>query len=142
MHSSEKIQGISTETVIAMQSKRKEELLEFCRQLGITMNNLDILNTALTHTSYAHEAKEQPRPEHNERIEFLGDSVLSIIVSTYMYLMRVDLPSCVPTLFVKLHWHSMRIKFLSASTCASAKVKTFPADATGLLSWQMLLSRF
>ena len=43
MHSSEKIQGISTETVIAMQSKRKEELLEFCRQLGITMNNLDIL---------------------------------------------------------------------------------------------------
>ena len=85
MHSSEKIQGISTETVIAMQSKRKEELLEFCRQLGITMNNLDILNTALTHTSYAHEAKEQPRPEHNERIEFLGDSVLSIIVSTYMY---------------------------------------------------------
>ena len=47
-----------------MQSKRKEELLEFCRQLGITMNNLDILNTALTHTSYAHEAKEQPRPEH------------------------------------------------------------------------------
>ena len=68
-----------------MQSKRKEELLEFCRQLGITMNNLDILNTALTHTSYAHEAKEQPRPEHNERIEFLGDSVLSIIVSTYMY---------------------------------------------------------
>ncbi len=68
-----------------MQSKRKEELLAFCGQLGITMNNLELLNTALTHTSYAHESKEQPRPVHNERIEFLGDSVLSIIVSTYMY---------------------------------------------------------
>ena len=63
-----------------MQSKRKDEKL-----LGITMNNLDLLNTALTHTSFAHESKEQPRPVHNERIEFLGDSVLSIIVSTYMY---------------------------------------------------------
>ena len=125
-----------------MQSKRKEELLEFCRQLGITMNNLDILNTALTHTSYAHEAKEQPRPEHNERIEFLGDSVLSIIVSTYMYKNFPKLNEGELTLFVKLHWHSMRIEFLSASTCASAKAKTFPADATGLLSWQMLLNLF
>ena len=68
-----------------MQSKRKDELLEFCKLLGITMDNLDLLNTALTHTSFAHESKEQPRPVHNERIEFLGDSVLSIIVSTYMY---------------------------------------------------------
>ena len=40
---------------------------------------------ALTHTSYAHEAKQNPKPHHNERIEFLGDSVLSVIVSTYMY---------------------------------------------------------
>ena len=68
-----------------MQSKRKDELLEFCGLLGITMDNLDLLNTALTHTSFAHESKEQPRPVHNERIEFLGDSVLSLIVSTYMY---------------------------------------------------------
>ena len=68
-----------------MQSKRKDELLEFCGLLGITMDNLDLLNTALTHTSFAHESKEHPRPVHNERIEFLGDSVLSLIVSTYMY---------------------------------------------------------
>ena len=68
-----------------MQSKRKDELIEFCGLLGITMDNLDLLNTALTHTSFAHESKEQPRPVHNERIEFLGDSVLSLIVSTYMY---------------------------------------------------------
>lgn len=40
---------------------------------------------ALTHSSYAHEAKTTPKPQYNERIEFLGDSVLSIVVSTYMY---------------------------------------------------------
>lgn len=68
-----------------MQDTRKEQLLEFCKSLGIKMHRLELLDTALTHTSYAHEAKKNPRPEHNERVEFLGDSVLSIIVSTYMY---------------------------------------------------------
>lgn len=68
-----------------MQDKRKEQLLEFSKNLNITMDRLELLDTALTHTSYAHESKELPRPEHNERIEFLGDSVLSVIVSTYMY---------------------------------------------------------
>ena len=68
-----------------MQDTRKEQLLKFCQSLGIEMHKLELLNSALTHTSYAHESKELPRPEHNERVEFLGDSVLSVIVSTYMY---------------------------------------------------------
>ncbi len=68
-----------------MQDTRKAQLLEFCNRLGIEMNSLEFLDTALTHTSYAHESKETPRPNHNERVEFLGDSVLSVIVSTYMY---------------------------------------------------------
>ena len=68
-----------------MQKEREDDLREFCASLGIEMDNLAMLDMALTHTSYAHEAKENPRPEHNERIEFLGDSVLSVIVSTYMY---------------------------------------------------------
>lgn len=68
-----------------MQDKRKQQLECFCRSLGIHMHNLELLDMALTHTSYAHEAKQNPKPHHNERIEFLGDSVLSVIVSTYMY---------------------------------------------------------
>ena len=68
-----------------MQETRKQQLQSFCRALGVQMHDLELLNMALTHTSYAHEAKQQPKPQHNERIEFLGDSVLSIIVSTYMY---------------------------------------------------------
>ena len=49
------------------------------------MQDLGLLNTALTHTSYAYEAKVKPRPEHNQRLEFLGDSVLSLVVSTHLY---------------------------------------------------------
>lgn len=68
-----------------MQKDRIQQLKSFCQELGIIMNDLELLDMALTHTSYAHEAKQTPKPQHNERIEFLGDSVLSVIVSTYMY---------------------------------------------------------
>jgi ribonuclease-3 len=68
-----------------MNKERKEELQELCRSLKIEMNDLYLLNTALTHTSYAHESKQFPKPNHSERIEFLGDSVLGLVVSTYMY---------------------------------------------------------
>ena len=68
-----------------MQDKRKQQLAGFCASQNIQMHNLELLEMALTHTSYAHEAKQTPKPQHNERIEFLGDSVLSVIVSTYMF---------------------------------------------------------
>lgn len=68
-----------------MQETRKQQLQSFCQGLGVQMHDLELLDMALTHTSYAHEAKQHPKPQHNERIEFLGDSVLSVIVSTYMY---------------------------------------------------------
>ncbi|WP_270440523.1 ribonuclease III [Acidaminococcus provencensis] len=68
-----------------MEEKRHKELEEFCQGLGMTMQDLGLLNTALTHTSYAYEAKVKPRPEHNQRLEFLGDSVLSLVVSTHLY---------------------------------------------------------
>ena len=68
-----------------MQDKRKQQLEGFCASQNIQMHDLELLDMALTHTSYAHEAKQTPKPQHNERIEFLGDSVLSVIVSTYMF---------------------------------------------------------
>lgn len=68
-----------------MQNKRTQQLQDFCSRLGIRMHSPELLDMALTHTSYAHESKQHPKPHHNERIEFLGDSVLSVIVSTYMY---------------------------------------------------------
>lgn len=68
-----------------MQKYREEQLKEFCQLIGVQMCDLELLNMALTHSSFAHEVKKKHKPEHNERIEFLGDSVLSIIVSTYMF---------------------------------------------------------
>lgn len=49
-----------------------------------TFQNKDLLELALTHSSYANENK-MGHTKNNERLEFLGDSVLSIIVSNYLY---------------------------------------------------------
>jgi ribonuclease-3 len=57
--------------------------------LGITFRNLDYLRLALTHRSVLHEwvtaAPGQPPPQSNERLEFLGDSYLGMIVADYLY---------------------------------------------------------
>ena len=58
--------------------------------LGYTFKNPDLLLNALTHSSYANEARNGQTS--NERLEFLGDSVLSIIVSDYIYKNFSNLP--------------------------------------------------
>ncbi|WP_303225433.1 ribonuclease III [uncultured Acidaminococcus sp.] len=68
-----------------MEEQRQKELEGLCRQLGMVMKDLHLLDMALTHTSYAYESKKKPRPQHNQRLEFLGDSVLSLVVSTHIY---------------------------------------------------------
>ena len=52
-------------------------------KLGYKFKNIDLLKNALTHSSYANEVRGGF--SSNERLEFLGDSVLSIIVSDYIY---------------------------------------------------------
>jgi len=61
-------------------------LVELEERIGYKFNNEEILVEALTHSSYSNEkrAKKVYIP-CNERLEFLGDSVLSIIVSEYLY---------------------------------------------------------
>lgn len=53
----------------------------FEEKINYKFNNIDLLKTAFTHTSYAHEKKT----ESNEKLEFLGDSILEFIVSNYLY---------------------------------------------------------
>lgn len=48
-----------------------------CKQLGHVFAQPQLLQRALTHRSYA--------PEHNERLEFLGDSVLGCVIAKYLY---------------------------------------------------------
>ena len=52
-------------------------------RIGYQFQNVALLNEALTHSSYANEQKGKIR--HNERLEFLGDAVLSIVVSDYIF---------------------------------------------------------
>ncbi|MBO5110050.1 MAG: ribonuclease III [Clostridia bacterium] len=61
-------------------------LVELERTLGYTFKNKMLLRTALTHSSFSNENKARKiNVECNERLEFLGDSVLSIVVSEYLY---------------------------------------------------------
>ena len=63
--------------------QRRQELLKFSQKLEVEFNDINLLNTALTHTSYANE-RERQIPD-NERLEFLGDAVLELASSTYLY---------------------------------------------------------
>lgn len=53
-------------------------------KLGLEFANIDLLVTALTHRSYVNEHKKSTR-EHNERLEFLGDAVLELAVTDFLY---------------------------------------------------------
>lgn len=60
------------------------EILE--KKIKYSFANKEILKNSLTHSSYSNEQKAHKNLcESNERLEFLGDSVLSIIVSEYLY---------------------------------------------------------
>lgn len=51
------------------------------KEIGYEFKNINLLKTALTHTSYAHDRKL----ESNEKLEFLGDSILEFVTSDYLY---------------------------------------------------------
>ncbi len=62
-------------------------------RLGYHFVNPKLLETALTHSSYSNEMRAKRETiECNERLEFLGDSVLSIIVSEYLFREHSELP--------------------------------------------------
>lgn len=65
----------------ALSPEREKELHDFEIKLGVTFLNLNLLNQALTHSSYGHEKN---RPD-NERLEFLGDAVLKLAATEYLY---------------------------------------------------------
>ena len=52
--------------------------------LGAEFNDLEYLITAFTHRSYLNEHRKTVN-EHNERLEFLGDAVLELVVTEYLY---------------------------------------------------------
>ncbi len=65
--------------------------MELEDKIGYHFNDTSLLETALTHSSYANERKAQHIP-YNERLEFLGDAVLSVVVSDYIFKHCPELP--------------------------------------------------
>ena len=71
------------------QNQKKME--EFQQVIGYQFQNKNLLRQALTHSSYANE-KHMHRLSDNERLEFLGDAVLEIISSEYLFNTYQDKP--------------------------------------------------
>ena len=61
------------------------------KKLGYTFRNKALLSEALNHSSYANEHRGQGL-ESNERLEFLGDSVLGFVTAEFLFLRHPDLP--------------------------------------------------
>ena len=81
-------------------------------KLGFTFSNIDLLVTAFTHRSYVNEHRKTVK-EHNERLEFLGDAVLELIVTEYLY-SNYEEPEGILT-----NWRSALVRTESISAAAS-----------------------
>lgn len=68
-----------------MNQTQLEEYQNFAREkLGFEFNDIELLVTALTHRSYVNEHRQSVKA-HNERLEFLGDAVLELVTSDFLY---------------------------------------------------------
>ena len=65
-----------------MDKKRKKALTDFCTKVNIHFKNLELLDQAFYHRSVTNEKKHV---HNNERLEFLGDSVLGMVTASYLY---------------------------------------------------------
>ena len=64
---------------------------EFEEKVGFTFGNKDLIKTAFTHRSYLNENRKTVK-EHNERLEFLGDAVLELVITDFLYIKYPDRP--------------------------------------------------
>lgn len=63
-------------------SQRKNDLISFCKKVNIKFKNIELLEQAFHHRSLTNEVKNI---KNNERLEFLGDSVLGMVTASYLY---------------------------------------------------------
>lgn len=81
-------------------------------QLGVEFDNIGLLVLAFTHRSYVNEHKKTA-PEHNERLEFLGDAVLELVVTEYLFANHND-PEGILT-----NWRSALVRTESIGAAAA-----------------------
>jgi ribonuclease-3 len=61
------------------------DFAEFEKRIGVTFSDRALLRQAFTHRSYLNENRSEGGIGHNERLEFLGDAVLELVVTDYLY---------------------------------------------------------
>ena len=76
--------------MIIREGTNMQDLGEFEKIIGYEFKDKSLVFEALSHSSFANENKKERRS--NERLEFLGDSVLSIVVSDYLFENYTNLP--------------------------------------------------
>ncbi len=69
---------------------RNALLKEFMNKIDYEFRDIELLNVALTHSSYDNERKNYKR-QNNERLEFLGDAILDAVISQFLYKKFEDL---------------------------------------------------
>lgn len=62
----------------------KNDFEPFLKKLGITFSDTTLVRQAFTHRSYVNEHRGE-QIEHNERLEFLGDAVLELVMTDFLY---------------------------------------------------------
>lgn len=67
-----------------LSKERLEEIEKLEESIGYIFKNKNLIDVALTHSSYINESKDENKSS-NERLEFLGDSILDLIVSEELY---------------------------------------------------------
>ena len=82
---------------------------KFEEQAGVSFKDKSLLKQAFTHRSYINENRGEAR-EHNERLEFLGDAVLELVITDYLYLKLKDSSEGELT--------SLRSALVNADTCS------------------------
>lgn len=71
-------------------SDRRRQLQQFQGQASLKFRQVELLNQALSHRSWANE--QEPQVSNNERLEFLGDSVLGLVVAEHLHELLPDRP--------------------------------------------------
>lgn len=61
-----------------------KDFAEFEKKVGFSFKDKQLLQTAFTHRSYLNENRQTVK-EHNERLEFLGDAVLELVITDFLY---------------------------------------------------------
>ena len=111
-------------------------LKELEERIAYEFKNKNLFTQALTHSSYANEH----RLDHsrcNERLEFLGDAVLEIVTSEFLYrkyetLPEGDLTKSGPALCANPPWLTAQGTLSWANTCIWARVRMPPAAGTAI----------